>query len=109
MDYEVGVAADRRREMAVGGARETGVAEVARVVAGLLQRPQYERREGLPPPPRLSGVLRDELARLRRECRGIVRREVVGRGRRWHLQVGELRQQQLDRLRLRTLVHAEQR
>src|SRR5438876_7387608 len=89
MDDEVGVAADRRGEMAVGGARETGVAEVARVVAGLLQRPEYERREGLPPPPRLPGELGDELTRLRRKRRGVGRREVVRRGRRRHLQIGE--------------------
>ncbi len=52
VDDEVGVAADRRGEVAVGGARETGVAEVARVVARLLERAQDERRERLPPTPR---------------------------------------------------------
>ena len=49
MDDEIGVAPDRRGEMAVGGAREPGVAEVVRVVARLLERAQDERREGLPP------------------------------------------------------------
>ena len=109
VDDEVGVATDRRREMAIGGARETGMTEVAGVVAGLLQRTQHERRESLPPPPRLRGVDRDELARLRRESGGVGRGHVFRRRRRRHLQVSELRQQELDRLRLRPLVHAEQR
>src|SRR5204863_8539518 len=45
--HEVGVAPDRRREVAIGATREARVAEVLRVVARLLQRPQDELREGV--------------------------------------------------------------
>ena len=48
---QVGVAPDRRGEVAVARAREARVAEVARVVARLLEGAQDERRERLPPPP----------------------------------------------------------
>ena len=78
MDDQVGIAADRRGEVAVGGAREARVAEVLRVVARLLERAQDERRERLTPAPRLLGVLRDELRRLARECRGLLRRQPLG-------------------------------
>ena len=44
---DVGVAADGRGEVAVGPAGEARVTEVARVVAGLLERAQDKRREGL--------------------------------------------------------------
>ena len=64
VDDEVGVAADRAREMAVGGACEAGVAEVARVVAGLLQRTEDERRERLAPTAGLRDVLGHALADL---------------------------------------------
>src|SRR5581483_5215470 len=47
VDDEVRVAADRRGEVAVGAAREAGVAEVPRVVARVLERAQGERRGGL--------------------------------------------------------------
>ena len=49
---QVGIAADRAREVAVRGERQPGVSEVLRVVAGALQRPQDERRERRPAPPR---------------------------------------------------------
>src|SRR5207302_11088296 len=44
---EVGIAPDRRGEMAVGAARESRMAEVVGVVARLLQRAQDERGKGL--------------------------------------------------------------
>ena len=110
MDDEVGVAADRRREMAVGGARETGVAEVARVVAGLLQRAQYERREAPPSPaPTCSEYsVTSSLASAASAAASAGERS-SGAGGVGTFEVGELRQQQLDRLRLRPLVHAVQR
>src|SRR5256885_11205160 len=67
---------------------------VAGVVAGLLQRTQHERRESLPPTPRLRGVAGDELARLRRKSGGVGPGEVFRRRGRRHLQVGELRSEE---------------
>ena len=69
MDDEVGVAADRRGEVAVRRAREAGVAEVARVVAGLLERAQDERRERLAAAPRLRRRTRRRASRSRRRAR----------------------------------------
>ena len=85
------------------------MAEILRVVARLLQRSQDERRERLAPTPRLLGVLRDELRRLARERRRLLRRQPLRHGRRRHAEIGELREQVLDRLRVRTLVDAVQR
>src|ERR1051326_2226204 len=48
MDDEIGVAPDRRGEVAVRRAREAGVAQVLGAVARLLQRAEDECREGLP-------------------------------------------------------------
>ena len=62
---EVGVAADRRGEVAVRRAREARVAEVARVVAGLLERAQDERRERLAAAAGLRGVRRRRAPRSR--------------------------------------------
>ena len=76
VDDQVRVTADRAREMAVGRAREAGVAEVARVVAGLLERPEYERGERLPPTAGLGDVLGHAFAR-RRPRRGRRRRPSV--------------------------------
>ena len=59
---EIRVAPDRRGEVAVRAAREAGVAEVARVVAGLLERAQDERAERLLPALRARGELGHELA-----------------------------------------------
>ena len=69
VDDEVRVAADRRGEVAVRGAREPGVAEVPRVVARLLQRAQDERRERLSAAARLLDVLGDAARDLARELR----------------------------------------
>ena len=110
VDDEVGVAADRAREVAVRRAREARVAEVPRVVARLLQRPEDERRERLPPPPRLrrrTSLTRS--ARLGRDARRVGGREPLGRRRRRNVEVGELREQELDRLRVGPLVHAVER
>ena len=109
VDDEVGVAADRRGEMAVGRAREPRVAEVARVVARLLERAQDEGRERLSPPPRLRDVLGNRVARLGGDAGRVRGREVLRRRRRRNRKVGELCKQQLDRLRVRPLVDAEER
>ncbi len=109
MADEVGVAADRRREVAVRAAREARVAEVPRVVARLLQRAQDERRERLPASPRLLGELADPRADPRREPGRLGRREVLRHRRRRHLERLELREQELDRLRIRPLVHPVER
>src|SRR5205814_4266769 len=106
---EIRVAPDRRSEVAVRRAREAGVPEVARVVTRLLERLEDERREGVAAPARLPRVLHDTLARLRGEQGCIRRPEALRRGRRRNAEVGELRQQQLDRLRLRPFVDAVER
>ena len=103
MHDEIRIAPDRRGEVAVRAAREAGVAEVARVVAGLLERAQDERAERLLPALRARGELGHELAgrgcdlgRLARSHRLRVRA-----GRRRDLELGEAGEQQLDRLRAR--------
>ena len=60
-------------------------------------------------PARLPRVLHDALARRRGEQGCIRRPEALRRGRRRNAEVGELRQQQLDRLRLRPFVNAVER
>ena len=65
---EVRVAADRRGEVAVRRAREAGVAEVARVVARLLERAQHERRERLPAAAGLRARTRRSAPRSRRRA-----------------------------------------
>src|SRR5215210_914193 len=60
---EVGISADRRREVTVRDARETRVAEVLRVVARLLQRAQDERGERLAAAAAAGDVLADAIAR----------------------------------------------
>ena len=91
VDDEVGVAPDRRGEMAVGGAREPRVAEVRRVVARLLERAQDQRRKRLPPTPRSARrtrVTRREIAPA--SSAASCGESCFGHGRRRHLEVGEL-------------------
>ncbi len=109
MDDQVGVAADRAREVAVRGAGEPGVAEVARVVAGLLQRLEDEHRERVSPAPRLLHVLRNPLARLGGDACRIGGVEPFRGRRRRYVEVGELREQEVDRLRIGPLVNPVQR
>ena len=110
VDDEVGVAADRRGEVAVRRAREAGVAEVPWVVARLLERAQDERRERLArrgPTWRRTSATRAEIspASAAADCG----ESVLGRRRRRHVEVGELREQELDRLRVGLLVDAVER
>ena len=111
MDDEVGIAPDRRREVRVCRTGEARVAEVARVVSRLLQRPEDERGEGLAAASRPLDVVRDTLARLRGELRGEPRRQAlpVGCRRGRHLECGELREQVKDGLRVGPLVDAVER
>ena len=95
--------------MAVGAARETRMAEIARVVPRLLQRAEDERRKRLPPPPRRLGVGGDPLGGLAGERRGCLRRKLLGRRRRRDAERGELREEELDRLRVGPLVDAVER
>ena len=112
MDDEVGIAADRRSEVRVRRAREARVAEVARVVVRLLQRAQDERGKRLRPALGLAHVLGDALARLPRRgwaaSEGVMRLAARSRRRR-HLEVGQLGEHELDRLRLGRLVDAVER
>ena len=111
MDDEVRVAPDRRGEVAVRGAREPRVPEVLRVVARLLERAQHERGKRLLATFGVRDVLAHALARLGRDPRRLLRRHVVGVGRRRSrdLDRRQLREQPRDRERLRPLVHAEER
>ena len=102
--HEIRIAPDRRREVAVARRAQPEVAEVARRVVRLLERPQDERREPRAVPRRRSvdGLGHDELTRL-------LRRQVIGRRRRRDVQRHELGQQPLDARRVRRLVDAVQR
>src|SRR6266511_3960618 len=109
VDDQIRVAPDRRREMAIGAAGEPRVAEILGVVAGLLERAEHERGEGLAAPARAECVVHNALARLRGDRCGRRRSEEIGGRRRRDLEIRELLEQQLDRLRIRALVDAIQR
>ena len=66
MDEQVGIAPDRRGEVAVGGAAEPGVAAVALAVGGLLEGAEHERCIRLAAVPAPRGLAADEPARLGR-------------------------------------------
>ena len=90
VDDQVGKAADRTGEVAVRRAREARMAEVARVVARLLQRAQDERRERLPPATGLHDVLGHPLASLGGDARSCGGRELLRHRRGRNVEVGEL-------------------
>ena len=98
MADQVGIAADRRREVAVALRAQAEVAEVARGVARLLERAQDQRRVG-------RAV---DLARgLLHELAGLLGGHVLGRGRRGSPERRQLVQQALHARRVGRLVHAE--
>ena len=87
------------------------MAEVRWVVAGLLQRPEDERREGDGPSPRTAHVVHHPLGDLpgqrgRLRGRHVVR---IRRRRRRHAEIGEHGDQARDRLRLGRVVDAIER
>src|SRR6266851_444339 len=95
--------------MAIGAAGESGVAQVLGVVAGLLERAEDERREGFTAAARAVYVIRDSLAHFPHQ-RGRGRgRELLRCGRRRHVEIGELPEQKLDRLRVRAFVDPVER
>ena len=107
---EVGIAADRRGEVAVGARVQAGVAEVPGRVVGLLERAQHERAERDPPTPGATHVLGRRAWRSRPRARrpGSTRDMLLGQRRRGHLERGQLVDQALDALGLGALVHAVQ-
>ena len=111
MADEIGVAADRRREVAVRRAGEPGVPEIRGVVAGLLQRPEDERRECGCPAAGAAHVVHHALGDLPGQRRGLRGRHALrfGRRRRRHAEIGEHRDQPRDRLRLGRVVDAVER
>ena len=112
MDDEVRVAADRRGEVRVRAAREPGVAEVARVVARLLERAQHERGERLLPAPRLLAVARRRPRRPSAASSAAplgVSSSIFGAGGVGTSSAASFCEQERDRLRVRPLVHAEER
>ena len=106
---DVGVAADGRGEVAVGGGVQAGVAEVLRRVVGLLERAQHERAERLIRPwPLRRDVLIDQPRDLAEQLGGLRGGQRLGQRRRGHLQRGELVDEALDAGGLGALVHAVQ-
>src|SRR4051812_16520248 len=74
VDDDVRIAPDRRREVAVAGTREPGVAEVFGRVVRLLERAQDERREDRTAAARLSHVSGDEATDLADRVGRLLRR-----------------------------------
>src|SRR6185312_10255978 len=94
---EVGVAADRRGEVAVVREPEPGVAEVRRVVARLLERAQHEAAQADPALAGARDVLLDEPRTLGDRLGRLLRREAIppARRRRRDVERGELRDEPL--------------
>ena len=105
---EVGVAADRRGEVAVARRAQAGVAEVARRVVGLLERAQDERAEREPAAPGAPHVsarrsLRDRRRRARPPATGTC---CSGSGGVGTSSEASCVDEALDALGVRALVHA---
>ncbi len=103
---DVGVAADGRGEVAVGGRVQAGVAEVLGRVVGLLERAQHERAERLAPVAGAAHVLLDAPRDLPEQLGCLRGGHVLGQRRRGHLERGELVGEALDALGLGALVDA---
>ena len=102
MRHDVRVAPDRRREVAVAGAAEPGVAEVLRRVVGLLERAQDEAAQRGP----VAGLARHDARHLRGQVRRLLGGHVLGYRRRRHVEAGELLAQERDGRRVGALVNA---
>ena len=85
----------------VAGARQAGVAEVARRVVRLLERAQHEHADGAAVG-RLAG---HDPRHLGGRVGGLLRRHVLRQRRRGDVEAGQLVGQELDRARLGPLVH----
>ena len=109
MADQVGIAPDRRGEVAVARRAQSGVADVARRVVRLLERAQHQRREGgaaVPAPAHLAvHQMRDLRHQVGRLLRGHRLRARRGR----HVERGQLVGEVLDARRLGPLVHAVER
>ena len=107
--HEVGVAADRRGEVAVARRAQAGVASVDRVVARLLERAQDERGQRRAAAAGAPHVGVDHARDLPHRVLGLLRRHRLRQRRRRHVERGELLDQALDPQRLRALVDAVER
>ncbi len=109
MADEVRVAADRRREVAVGRRAQPGVPDVARRVVGLLERAQQERAERAPATALAPlHVPLDAQRDLAEQLGGLRARHALGQRRRRHVERRELRDEPFDAFGLGALVHAVQ-
>ena len=96
VDDEVGIAPDRRGEVAVARAREPGVAEVRGRVVGLLERAQHERgQRGAAG--RCGAGTRSRSPPISPTARRPVRRDVLRHRRRRHVEALELGHQARSR------------
>ena len=111
MRDQVRVATDRRGEVAVGGAGEPGVAEVAVAVDGGLERAEHKRCIRGVAVPAALGLAADQAARLRRQLGRLRRGDAlrIGQRRRRQVERGELLEQDRDPARVRVLVDAVER
>jgi len=101
VDDQVGIAADRRGEVAIGGAAQSGMAAVALAVGGLFEGSQHERcicPAAVPAPSRLLG---NEPARLGGQLRRLARRGRAAQRRGRDFELVQLRYQPLDPRRVR--------
>ncbi len=96
MHDQVRVAADRRGEMAVGGAAEPGVTAVALAVGGLFEGTQHERCIRVAAVPASRRLARHQPARLRGQLGGFARCRRAAQRRRRDLELVQLRDQPLD-------------
>ena len=104
MGDQVGVAADRRGEVAVGGTAQAGVAEVAIRVVGLLQRAKHKRCIRLASVAAALGLSGDQPARLTRQLAGLLGRDRVRQRRRRDVERRQLLDQPADPLGIGLLV-----
>ena len=104
MRDDVRIAADGRGEVAVARAGEPCVPDVAGRVVRLLLGAEHERAERPPAVAGAAHVVGHQPAGLARHVARLLRAHVPGRGRRGHVEAGELVQQALDGGRVRPVV-----
>ncbi len=106
MTDDVRIAPDRRGEVAVARRAQSGVADVLRRVAGLLERAQHERAERDPAVARAAHVRVHAPGDVAHELRRLRGEERVGQRRRGHSERGELLDEPADALGIGALVDA---